>query len=553
MTNKNTKKSFTEKKKVPINIKSEILFHFIQYVFSDNETINRKGLNNLRRLVNAIDVSIYKNDKVAILAVKFLSKLLEGILDKYINDYELLKEYCDTELSPYKENLVDFWENDEYYEPMSNTDVQFVNEIIENNLTYMYLFRYSNSLETCLDNLNTSNGRNLKEINKSFKNVIGGLFKDIKNAEANSQYSALDFDINSDSLAEIVGKTIEQLKKPNNFLRTGIQKLNEMLNGGLENGRCYIFLGLPKHFKSGLLLLLAIWSCKYNTKAVTKDPTKKPAVLYLSNENSSMETLLRVFTGATGEKSKDMKNYSIKKVVTSIREEMTNNSPVNLLVKYRPNKSMSTLDIDGMIDDLETEGYEVICLVQDYIKRIRSSENNPDPRLEMGNVVNDLTVIAKTRNIPVVSASQLNREAMRVMEQNIQKGKADICKELNASHIGESALVLENTDVGVIINKEEDPTTKENFLSFKLIAQRGESSGVNYFAHPFLNAINLVEDADLAESHSIERIGTAIENFNPNEFRKKRMLNKTGKQVPSLNLNNKNNLDENDGNEIIEE
>ena len=35
------------------------------------------------------------------------------------------------------------------------------------------------------------------------------------------------------------------LNAPSNKLKTGLQFLNKMLNGGLESGRSYLFMGVP--------------------------------------------------------------------------------------------------------------------------------------------------------------------------------------------------------------------------------------------------------------------------------------------------------------------
>jgi len=157
----------------------------------------------------------------------------------------------------------------------------------------------------------------------------------------------------------------------------------------VENGRVYLFFGLPKGFKSGTLLNIGIWACKYNKDIQTKDPTKKPCVLYVTQENSIRETLQRIFVYSTG---KSIAEYDEQEALRIIREEIIGDSPVDLFIKYRPNKTISTTDLDSMCDDLELEGYEVITLIQDYTKRIRSANYNPDIRLELGNVVDDFTV-----------------------------------------------------------------------------------------------------------------------------------------------------------------
>ena len=160
---------------------------------------------------------------------------------------------------------------------------------------------------------------------------------------------------------------------------------------------------------------------------------------------------------------------------------------------------------------MELVGEECICMIQDYTKRIKSVENNPDIRLELSNIVNEFSVFAKKMQIPLISAAQLNRNAMNIAENNLSSGKKDIGKNLGASNIGESALIIENTDVGVIINREFDKDTEKLYLSFNLVVNRGEDiqDAPKYFAQPFENGMRLQEDIDEEIPVGVERIGSA--------------------------------------------
>ncbi|QXN70225.1 putative DnaB-like replicative helicase [Bacillus phage vB_BspM_Internexus] len=114
----------------------------------------------------------------------------------------------------------------------------------------------------------------------------------------------------------------------------------------------------------------------------------------------------------------------------------------------------------------------------------------------------------------------MNREAYRILETSLEKGKSNIGKNLNASHIGESALMQENTDYGVIVNKEEFEGVE--YLTFKLIASRAKKPSITYFAHPFEkgNGLRLMDDIHLAKSLSEDKIGgDKFKEFNPNKAR----------------------------------
>ena len=60
--------------------------------------------------------------------------------------------------------------------------------------------------------------------------------------------------------------------------------------------------------------------------------------------------------------------------------------------KYRPSRSITTMDMEAMIHDEYMKGNEVIMIVQDYIKRIKPMEMYKDARhLELGAVVDEFS------------------------------------------------------------------------------------------------------------------------------------------------------------------
>ena len=144
---------------------------------------------------------------------------------------------------------------------------------------------------------------------------------------------------------------------------------------------------------------------------------------------------------------------------------------------------------------LEDEGYEVIALIQDHVKRIRSIGKYSDLRIELGEVVNEFKNFAIEKDIPVISVSHLNRDAAKVIESGEQSGKRqDTTKLLGKSNVGESFLMLDNLDGGFIINLDYDEQ-KNKYMVFSSTKVR-EGHTRSYIAQPFVggNGIRLVED-----------------------------------------------------------
>jgi hypothetical protein len=185
--------------------------------------------------------------------------------------------------------------------------------------------------------------------------------------------------------------------------------------------------------------------------------------------------------------------------------------------RYRPSRSINTADIDNMIDDLKLEGYEVRMVVHDYIKRIMPVEYTGDIRIDLGTVVDEFSTIAKKRQIPFVSASQLNRDASKAIEQALESKKNNIGQKLGISHTGESKLMIENADYVFINFIETQASTGKVYLTSKRVKSRGrKKSEVEYIAHPFVkdNGMLLDEDINLSHATSLTSLGDGLQ-FDP--------------------------------------
>ena len=155
-------------------------------------------------------------------------------------------------------------------------------------------------------------------------------------------------------------------------------------------------------------------------------------------------------------------------------------------------------DFHILDDKLSDMGYEMICLVQDHVKRIRSTDNIQDLRIELGEIVNEFKTFAAEKEIPVITDSHLNREATKMIEDAARRGGQDLGKLLGASNIGESMLMIDNLDCGICLTKDYDKDLNL-YMCFNRIKMRdfqGNSSQRNYICQPFApgSTIRLIED-----------------------------------------------------------
>src|SRR5699024_10960484 len=300
-----------------------------------------------------------------------------------------------------------------------------------------------------------------------------------------------------------------------------------MINGGFENGRVYSFFGTPKSFKSGTLLnmLMSVTLANKASDIQSLDPNKKPVVYYLTMENSMSESLDRMYEYITGY-SMSESDQTPQECVNELIKYTYEKTGISLVVEYKKNNEVSTDYLYEVYENLADQGYQMIMMVQDYLKRIRASDHIEDLRIRLGEITNEFTVFAKEKEIPLVTAAQLNREAYRNVEKALSENKTDIAKQLDRSQIAESGMILENLDYGIIINRENArDESQDDHLSFKLIASRGKmgEDRIEYFAQPFDNSFKLSVDEGTPEIKGVESIGSNLENTMDSERAKNKM------------------------------
>jgi hypothetical protein len=214
-------------------------------------------------------------------------------------------------------------------------------------------------------------------------------------------------------------------------------------------------------------------------------------------ENTVVETITRLYDLAV-ENNFGMANYSVEEVISQLRNEgqlkLTDSSPIDLVIVYKPNKSVDTSYLYTLCDNLEDRGKEVICVIQDHVKRIRSIDRNSDVRLELGDIVNEMKSFAAIKDIPVITCSHLNRDASRTLEELERKKNQDTGKALGKSNIGESMLMIDNLDFGIIITLDYDKEDRL-YMAFNAVKTRAKTQRT-YIVQPFVpgNTMRLVED-----------------------------------------------------------
>ena len=478
-------------KKVDINFDLNALNLMCSYILSENRNIRRSHLINMRNLFDILDVSLYQNDIEKMKRFNFIKKGLEARIVQNLKDPYIVVKYINGGIID--DDVMDL----RNFTSMSNDELIWINQTISEALKYAFIYNDIDRMIDICTRFKAADYRSRGAIVQEFEMLIQEIQSKFRRSRVEN-LSEMTFTLKDGFFDEVVKDIHEQLSNPCNRLVTGMQGINELLGGGFESTRVYMLLGSTGVGKSVTLLNLAYQIKKYNKGYKAKDPTKVPVIVYMTMENTVRETVERLFN-LTVSPDIDMTKYTPDEVIHMLRTEgelyLTDESPIDIIIKYVPDKSVDTSYLYTMVEDLEDEGYEVICLIQDHIKRIRSCYPSADIRLELGNIVNEFKVFASIKDIPVITNSHLNRDAAKTIEEGSRANKADLTRMLGRSNIGESMLMLDNLDCAFIINTAYDAQANK-YMAFKRIKIRYKATHRDYLNQPFIpgNDIKLVED-----------------------------------------------------------
>ena len=478
-------------KKVDINFDLNALNLMCSYILSENRNIRRSHLINMRNLFDILDVSLYQNDIEKMKRFNFIRKGLEARILHNLKDPYIVVKYINGGIID--DDVIDL----KNFTSMSNDELIWINQTISEALKYAFIYNDIDRMIDICTRFKAADYRSRGAIVQEFEMLVQEIQSKFRRSRVEN-LSEMTFTLKDGFFDEVVKDIHEQLSNPCNRLITGMQGINELLGGGFESTRVYMLLGATGVGKSVTLLNLAYQIKKYNKNYKPKDPTKIPVVVYMTMENTVRETVERLFNLTVGPDT-DMTKYSPDEVINLLRTEgelyLTDESPIDIIIKYVPDKSVDTSYLYTMTEDLEDEGYEVICLIQDHIKRIRSCYPSTDIRLELGAIVNEFKVFASIKDIPVITNSHLNRDAAKTIEEGSRANKADLTRMLGRSNIGESMLMLDNLDCAFIINTAYDAQANK-YMAFKRIKIRYKATHRDYLNQPFIpgNDIKLVED-----------------------------------------------------------
>lgn len=484
--------------KLNMNFNISTLEIMASYSVSENRNIRRSQLMQMRNLFAMLDENLYIVDHNKNKYFNFIIKALEGRLEKNIKDLDILDKFINGGF------IEDDSENSEeqihisQLKVLSNPEVEWVASTISESLKYSYINNDMNELYELLVKFRASDYSSRGEIVRLIEDEVvkvNNLFRKAKSEQSQEVTFSLKDGIFEDSMREIH----ENVTNPSCRLYTGMQGFNELIGGAFETTRVYMLLGLAGAGKSFSLLNIAKQLKTNNKHYRPKDPTKIPVIVYLTMENTVQETVARLFEITTGQ---DMRKVDTETAIKMFKKDgemyIADDNPIDIIVKFVPNRSVDTSYLYTLAEDLEDEGYEMICLIQDHVKRIRSIEKTPDIRIELGNVINEFKTFAMLKDCVVITNGHLNREAAKSIDDGNRTNKGDLIRMIGRANISESMLMIDNLDVGIVIQQEYDEKGNR-YMGFKRIKERikcNPNFNIVYQMFKSPESLEFIEDLD---------------------------------------------------------
>ena len=474
---------------------------YANYILKTIHTSNRGVLTDLRELLTMIDPG--KNFSVEQARERNSYFFLKQLLDARLKGYENRDILMEAALNGL--DVKNIFPLRKLEEPLGSNELAFIEQNIGNNRNSFYTQSIMSTMYTQYSDFAIANETEkfkiLKDVQKQIVDVNRKIKENVCVSSVSESLSLSNDEQFEATVAHMYNRAIDGSTK----LKTGIQAINRSLNGGFENDRCYIYLGLPGEGKSSTLLNLTLQIKGNNKDIVTKDPTKRPTILFLTMENTLNETLERVFSILVSDD--DISEFGgHKEIMQLLRQNglgVSNDSPIDIEFRYVPSNSVDTDYLYTIYDEMSANGQEVVCLVQDYIKRIRPRDfklMGGDMRIALGAVVDEFKEFAVAKHIPVITASQLNRDAAKIIDEGRKSSEADLVRKVGRANIGESTLITENADSAFIL-VPEDGADGRKYLGMANAKKRFKTQSSQFFYLPYSKErpLELLQDIHLAE------------------------------------------------------
>lgn len=447
-----------------------------------------KILKLINTMINTSQITIDVENKFCCLK-DIIEKILSGhTIDSAVSNVATAPKNSGVDSEG---NYILFKYNEQATDEQLNTAIK----IIDCKFKFISILENKPKYEKLFNDLNDDKYGSIDEGFEMLSNLSYELSNDIRQthrAHSMASESCILIGNNEDELKKMLNKKRDKYNRINK-IPTGFEYIdNNILLGGFEKSRLYIIGGSSGSGKSTFLTNTCYNAVKYEGY-VGELKRKKKFFLYLTLENDKEETIGRIMCthwGISDLQLERMLTEDLDGTAKKFNNEMKNYEVKNntcLDIRQFNTESISASSIAAMIDDIvENNGGKENCLVAaiyiDYLDLIRSDCEKNDLRVNLTQITKELKDLAREYEIPVITATQLNREGYNISS----------AYQLSAKAMGESMGKIHIADFVAMISK--DPLSNERVF-WNVVKFRSGNSGspldfrVNFEHFKFIDCV----------------------------------------------------------------
>lgn len=184
---------------------------------------------------------------------------------------------------------------------------------------------------------------------------------------------------------------------------SGIQAVDDVMQGGLRRGELGVYLAPPSHGKSQWLTFIGQQAWKANK-----------VVLYISFEMSELRIAQRFYAGLVMEDSNRLTVLPPERFVSRwAKAQKLYGSEQPFIVNRFPDSGASANDVALIAKEHIADGRDIGLIVVDYADIMAPVKKTGDRKEDQANAYKELRNLAVELDLPIWTASQANRQALR--------------------------------------------------------------------------------------------------------------------------------------------
>ena len=203
-----------------------------------NNANNKKFVGNVKSLFDLFTPESYNNDSEKEIRVYLVKKILDLILKENISDKDSILNLIDLD-GRFVNECTDLLNNLSGL-TIGESEMVSLDKKISSQLRYNALDKSTNTLLDQLSAFQTENYDDLDEHIQAISNTIDVVNKQMRDAKESIEDSKKNISLSDSAFGGVLSNLIQKERNPSTKIKTGVQFLNTMLNGGWEKGQQYL-------------------------------------------------------------------------------------------------------------------------------------------------------------------------------------------------------------------------------------------------------------------------------------------------------------------------